>query len=79
MCHNGLEFSSLDGYVTRVESDLAVIRPLMGRVNEFHVLVFDPSHPAHSSTAQTRGMSSFPAMKAAPLAAASFATREIFN
>ena len=48
-----------------VESDLAAYRPHMGRVNEFHVLVFDPSHPAPSSTAQTRGMSSVPATAAA--------------
>src|SRR5262245_22667687 len=48
----------------RAEIDGLFHRPFTGRVYEFHILVFDPSHPAsHSLTAQTTRGVQFPARR----------------
>jgi hypothetical protein len=62
----GLEFSALEGYVTGVESDLAVEPAAYGSRERIPRFWFSTlSHPAPSSTAQTRGMSCCHAMAAA--------------
>src|SRR5262245_18879079 len=48
----------------RADIDGLFHRPFTGRVYEFHILVFDPSHPAsHSLTAQTTRGVQFPARR----------------